>query len=1404
MKKRIVALLLCCVMLLTLSPSLIASASATDTKSNAAKVTVTPAKAEMPQNEKVTLRAAAGEATSFQWQIQVDDTLWVDISGETDSTIQVSYAMLASLLNGNKAALRCKTDVGTSAAVTVTVTDPQPVVAAAPAKAAPKAGTVVKEAEAIGEVVTPDIAATPDAVATQEMIGDAVVNDANVAGDEGTDENETPDVKKTYNIIVEYVFTDGTQAANPWTATIEEGSSYSGEVISPDVLGYKPDKATQKIEVTNIAKDEIYRVTYSPAEVTYTVIHKQQNMNDDDYTESERETKTGYTESPVAADLAREYDGFTALLYNTNATIAADGSTVVEIKYDRNYYLMKFDLDGGYGVEPIYARYGSTIEVGTPTKAGYVFDKWDPKLPAAMPATNTTHTAVWGKAQAVKYTVVYWRENANDTGYSFWGQVTGQASAGTTVSGADNVPTSITNATVDGKTLNEKPFFTYNAGKTDKNVLVKGDGTSIVNVYYYRNTYHVYFTGISGKCVIEAHTHGDGNCNSYLDCQQAHTHTGACYRACTKLGHTHVNNCNKDKNNNVIYVVSAKYEQNIANVWPTADKFASYKLKGWTVDGNGNTTLTSKRITMTANLCDTTDNLKYAKAQKGGSEHTLYYMFESFDQASGVNGDVRKKLESKYYDSDNRYYQKVNSSSDSSWSQKAIEGMKPVSNGVKYSGSKVFLYYDRNRYTLQYHNSTDGVVKTVRNIMFEQPLANYKDDNEALLSNFIPSYPSKLEPDAYEFKGWYTTPECYEGTQYNFSTATMPNGNLTLYAKWVPVTHTVKTWLTKDAMENNEATLDSWTVPHGTMVEPAPDEPENRKYTFVGWFYMDDGVEKAFDFENMPVRKDLNLYAKWSSNVMVNYTIKYAVEDENGNRTYIADDTTGSALADSTQTFEAKTGNQLNVGYRAGYFPKTNSHSMTMNIDGNNEYTFIYVQKEKVKYTVRYLVKGADPKTTNDDDILHADKKGETPNAIITEKFEVVKGYRPDAYQKRLVLSANESENVIIFWYVQDTEHAPVEIIHWKQNISGEGYSDFNRATNLDADINKKQTSEAMDISGFTYVKGTAVVGETTKEFNAPKTPEAVLTADGLVLNLYYDRIEYPYEFRFLEQGTNKVLADPVTGNARYQAQVTQTAKTIPGYTLAEGIAVNQAITIDIEDGTTADKNVKIFYYTEQTVDIKYVAVTPERGTLSSYQDNGVKVVNGTVNGSTPTAKDGFRFVGWFKDAACTVAVDESWVDASNKLTPQKTKDLGDNVKGYEAATYYAKFEEALTSLTIKKDYTGGALMDPNQSAVFVVTGDGLGAEGLTVVLNRGNGYQVTINDLKVGKVYTVTEKDSWTWRYTRESVSTANGSIKLEADGKTVTFTNTLNNGYWLTGGTYCDNRWIDKTTVDSATKSN
>ena len=205
---------------------------------------------------------------------------------------------------------------------------------------------------------------------------------------------------------------------------------------------------------------------------------------------------------------------------------------------------------------------------------------------------------------------------------------------------------------------------------------------------------------------------------------------------------------------------------------------------------------------------------------------------------------------------------------------------------------------------------------------------------------------------------------------------------------------------------------------------------------------------------------------------------------------------------------------------------------------------FVYVAKDEVEYTVRYLDKTTGAPVVVDG-VPTPDKVVKTRNAVVTETFKQLKGYAPDAYQKQLVLAAENNE--IIFWYVKDDAHAPVRVIHWQQNLEGDGYTEHQSSTNLNGVIGTEYSEEPLTIAGFRY---------NGEKSNAKGT----LTARGLVLNLYYDRIEYPYEFRFVEKDSNpeKQLAESVTGTARYQKLVVQRATDIPGYTLVS--AENQSI----------------------------------------------------------------------------------------------------------------------------------------------------------------------------------------------------------------------------------------------------
>lgn len=1418
MKTKVISLLLCLVMALSLVPAALAEGE--DLSVYNGNEAVTAQQLEKNTGKTLTLTVKA-EAAAYQWQIHIEGDLWANIYGETGKTLTVHSGMVSG--RGSSAEFRCLMDKTPSDTVTVTLVEGQP--AKAPA---PKAPEVLKEAQPVGEpqIVEPAVKAAPKA--EEAPANDPAEGDENpvAPAEEGqADESPAPsEAPSTFNIIINYIFADGKQAAPSWSAQVAAGSTYTQDIQSPVVVGYTPSETVVHV---NTSEAKIYTVTYRPAEVDFTVKHYQQNVSNDEYTLADTETKKGFTESPVGDNLGKTYDGFARLLYDTTTTIAADGSTVVEINYDRKYYLMNFDLDGGYGVEPIYARFGAPISVDTPTKPGYTFAGWDKTIPATMPAQNTSYKASWTVDGQAKVTVVVWGENADNEEYSFYHNSEIMAKPGEkltlddlqgklicgkeehTHSSACGINCSHAHDAacyggmkqenpVDGKTgsANENiaqfKNLTGGALQNGKVYRVKCDGAATTTGYdkyylYYNNTWYlVSAENISGSALatskkVNAHSHRwniDNKkdqfwvYNSKLSC--THTHDDSCY-ACGKTEHTHTSACYYNtsfmENPNLwklvksdevtvaadgttilnVYYDRVEFTLHFRKARSNSDNYGTIKAKwganireafnqkcksagtsNWSEKSNAEGPWTSY-----LDIMPTENRIYYANTDGYGTSTAYYYVegldgkdklfYENKSTGTGYTVTVEEFIEISGFTFNPDRSSKV---------------------GDDFNGEK--FYYTRNSYNLKFYNYNAYVDGKGGSVQYEAPLSGYY---------FEPEYPANLEKNAYVFDGWYTTAGCYEGSKANLSTMTMPASDVILYAKWTPKTHTVKAYQTKDALENGADPLQTWEkVPHGTAVNP-PEQPENGNYTFVGWFYISDtGEEKAFTF-SMPVNRDLNLYAKWSSNTLMTYTVEYKLE----NGTEIAPPTTGSALAGSTKTFNAKTGTELNEGYQSGYFPTVSSHSITIDIadPSKNKYTFVYVAKNEVEYTVRYL-----DKTTGEpvvvDGVPTPDKVVKTHDAVVTETFKQITGYAPDAYQKQLVLAAEGNE--IIFWYVKDDAHAPVQIIHWTQNIVGDGYTEYQSSTNLNAVIGTEYSETPLTIAGFTY--------NGTKSNASGK-----LTAAGLVLNLYYDRIEYPYAFKFLEQGTDKELADAVTGKARYQVQVTQKAKDIPGYTLVS--AENQAINIAIEDpANVASKNVKTFYYTEQTVEIKYEVVGPTAscGTLDNYQESQLKVTTGEVKGSAPTPAGGFKFVGWYKDKACTQLVDAAWV-AANKLTPQKTKDLGNNVMGYEAATYYAKFEYDVADLTITK--SGAEDIDEYQSFIFTVTGPNNFSAKVVI---QGNG-SVTIKGLKVG-TYTVTEDTDWSWRYTPQNRTQ---SITLNpAVTNTVTFVNTRSKGKWLGGDAY------------------
>lgn len=962
-----------------------------------------------------------------------------------------------------------------------------------------------------------------------------------------------------HTVVIDYVFTNGKQAAPSWTATLAEGSNLEQTVTSPTVVGYEPDPATVNVTVNNITENKNYTVTYYPANVGFTVNHYLQNVADNNYTLDKTEHVGGYTESEVGGDLAETYPGFAALLYNTKAKVAADGSTVVEIYYDRNYYMMSFNLDGGYGVEPIYARYGASVKVENPTKPGYTFNGWEPTVPTTVPAENTTYKAKWQAEKTAKVSVVIWGENADDEGYSYIKSVETTAPVGSTLTA---VPSG-TNLNMETKLWELKRV---------EQTTVAADGSSVLNVYYDRKEFTLTFN---------------------YDYSSGFLGIGAGYN---KTG-----------------TITAKWGADIGSRFLAMNAAAKGSL--WSTNYNGAGPWTSFLQIMPE------ENRTYYCRNTSNTAQSAYYYTEGLDGKYVLKHTVDAYSGSNLTITAEDFYPMEGFTYDHGTDGDGNPLPSNPGKAGKWSGAK--FYYKRNSYDLVFiSNNTE--VKTSK-VKFEAALGTSGGES------FVPAYPSNFEPNAFEFAGWYQDPEGVKPVDWN---AKMPAASVTVYAKWAPKTHTVKTFLTKEKIEENDP-IDTWdNVPHGTAVTNTPADPQNGSYVFVGWFYMDGNVEKAFDF-SMPVVKDLNLYAKWSSNTLVTYTIYYKSGD-----TEIAEPTTGSALAGTTLTFEAKTGDELNEGYQSGYFPNTGSHSMVMDIEGNNEFTFVYVEMAKVGYTVRYLDK-ATGKPVVVNGVPTPDKTGETSDAIITEKFKVITGYMPDSYQKRLVLSADPEKNVITFWYTKDEHHATIQKNYWIQNVDGNGYSSMPYSEiSAVGNIGTTYSADVITITGFTYNPNPA-----NAHTEHPALASGVLTAEGLELNMYYDRVKYSYTVRYVDATDNNKDINPaanVTGEGLFGAQVIGSQKEFNGYMPADNEPAQKSIII----GTGT--NEIIFYYYPC-----YYIGHVQSGSLNNTDT--IRLIGSKAN-LTAAVTPNYLYGGAFKNEACTEV--QTFADKENAIsfTPEKGK----------------------------------------------------------------------------------------------------------------------------------------------------
>lgn len=1248
--RRLLSLLLGLVLFMELLPG---GLTVVGDASDAVTVTVDGAKTTqvmLPQSGRVTMEAASETGdTDYQWQILLDGD-WVNIYDATAASLTLTYAMVSPALEGGSAAVRCAVG-GESVSDAVRVTVSYDVEA--------DSAALNRQKEALAQGMS--AAAAPRR--TQRR-----------ASRSGAPEY--------INVTVNYL--DAVTSLPIYTgfsATIKGGEPYSQKVLSPTYLGYAPywnpddpdttdpNTATVSAQSLALSVGEDYtgatytvNVYYKAIAVPYAVRYYFQNINDDMYTENVDYYRRGsaLTGTIIANDDLKldeeQARGFTKL-YHYPEAVAADGSTVFECYYDRNYYQVKLDANGGYGSEHVYARYGTPFVATTPTRHGYRFAGWDKlnengvgdgeedELPTTVPAENASYVALWESADTT-YTVVYWLKNAAGTEYDYMGSQKRPAVAGEVVSGDASWLTAdsyICGLTEDaGHTHNEgcKPelFRHSQYEKADENVTIEGDGSTTVNIYYTRKSYTLRFyyakehvpandtvnpgdsdTPIysvvggstrpfgfyqeTGSC---ARPKKDGNTVNDVESLLYNVKSGdwgvvaglPTIQQPTGTAYTYTLGTYPDgggynaKGDRFHYLeFTVPYGTDLLHLWPTEEVFGQIQtarsgynankanehrgdgqwghyayFAGWNGEYNVKYTQEKTNSTIKCLYPVLNDDLLYAEKLIGqwGDASTVNFL-GFFDNGANVSWSIPRQWIYKLYvevlpgheedagvaartvDGVTRYYMLydtvfANDDNTTIGHQTAPPlpgftcmrdkdgGSEPETNEPLADGRESYtanFYYNRNSYTLTAQNY-DEIIQ-YNDVLYQADL------DRRMYDLLLMPYPKPLEKYAYELGGWYTSPGCFPGSEY-VPGSTMPEHDISLYAKWKPVTYTVRLFKNRNDMETYQTTGNEALVYHTQVVDHGstlgeiadPIDPSGHGYTFGGWFYEKSGKKVALTPTDTAVKEDLLVYAEWShltaQPYLIHYVLKETADEEwkalldhaslfspedgkaytvtNGSgesRTYIyyagegggyhrqiAADSRGYANQGSTRTFYPKAGdpyNQLYSGFNTGHYPTLASHSITMEEDTPsnptvNVFTFYYVRAATVSYKVEYRYHGTGKLIESDATGGTGVVEKETSKAVVTERFAVVKDYVPDAFYKRLVLAVVEDGKG---GYVGSPDN--VVTFYYTKNIENAYYAVHYMLQNVDAATDELSLKQDGTYANYTestvYTEGIGQIGAT-------------------------------------------------------------------------------------------------------------------------------------------------------------------------------------------------------------------------------------------------------------------------------------------------------------------------------------
>ena len=359
-----------------------------------------------------------------------------------------------------------------------------------------------------------------------------------------------------------------------------------------------------------------------------------------------------------------------------------EGSTSVNVyAIIKEGYWVTFDSDGGSAIDSQFVFDKISLnDQTTPTKPGYRFDGWyngTEKVENGEIITSSMTLKAHWKAAEVNYTVIHWWENADDDGYSFH---------------ESENKTGLTGTEANAKVKSYEGFTAQPVVKKT----IKGDGSTIVSVYYKRNVYDVKF--------------------------YSYSISGGLFRP------------GKPSEEYVDLRITAKYGQNISKQWPTYKGSSTWR----TNDGSGAYQVNIGTMPL--------DGAKFYGPKTGDEYETAYYYVEALPgEASDVTvSGIRYKLDHKDTSPGQGYYV----TKEDQYPLTGFAFNEKSSTKIKGDYDNAKFYYTRNSYKIKFINK--GKEDKSVEKKYEQSISG---------ENYTPTRPSTL-PEYYVFDGWYENELC--------------------------------------------------------------------------------------------------------------------------------------------------------------------------------------------------------------------------------------------------------------------------------------------------------------------------------------------------------------------------------------------------------------------------------------------------------------------------------------------------------------------------------------------------------------------------------------------------------------------------------------------------------------------